>query len=328
MAKKIVRGVTGVDDIESFDKSLTNVNDLISDGQNTYVHTKKGKTESYYNLTDNVKKVQSSGETIKVETGENGTVKLSTNPQKVLEHGNLLTDYGISKTSTGDKTTLAINPTRVNEGFNLNSFYSGYIIGVGLLNAPSNDSYFVSALGTESGSCVQLAVKRINKQSQPNSIFIRTRIYGEDWGLWREQVGDKSVIDALLANKQDVLYSSISIAVTDGRWLRQLYTNKQTYSHTNGILKTHVKSISSNTSVTTPEEEFNFIVKINKGATSATFTLNANNVKKFTNIMTTYGQNNSVSISGCDFTLSGSTLTVTTANNVNNNYVITFSDII
>lgn len=29
MSKKFVRGVTGVDDIEKFDKSLTNVNDLI-----------------------------------------------------------------------------------------------------------------------------------------------------------------------------------------------------------------------------------------------------------------------------------------------------------
>ena len=48
MAKKIVRGVTGVDNIESFDKTLTNVNDLISDGKNTYVHTKKGKNEFYY----------------------------------------------------------------------------------------------------------------------------------------------------------------------------------------------------------------------------------------------------------------------------------------
>ena len=33
MAKKFVRGVTGVEDIESFDKSLTNVNDIVSDGR-------------------------------------------------------------------------------------------------------------------------------------------------------------------------------------------------------------------------------------------------------------------------------------------------------
>jgi len=44
--------------------------------------------------------------------------------------------------------------------------------------------------------------------------------------------------------------------------------------------------------------------------------------------MTTYGDNNTVRISGCVFSLSGSTLTVSTANNTQQNYVITFSDII
>ena len=29
MAKKFVRGVTGIEDIESFEKTLTNVNDII-----------------------------------------------------------------------------------------------------------------------------------------------------------------------------------------------------------------------------------------------------------------------------------------------------------
>lgn len=70
MAKKFVRGVTGVDDIESFDKTLTNVNDIISDGQNTYVHTKKGKVESYYNLTDNLKTITSNSDYIKIEKNE------------------------------------------------------------------------------------------------------------------------------------------------------------------------------------------------------------------------------------------------------------------
>lgn len=76
MAKKFVRGVTGVDDIEKFDKTLTNVNDLISDGQNTYVHTKKGKVESYYNLTDSVKQVESSDNTLTI-TKEDDTVSIT-----------------------------------------------------------------------------------------------------------------------------------------------------------------------------------------------------------------------------------------------------------
>lgn len=75
MAKKFVRGVTGVENIESFDKTLTNINDIISDGENTYVHTKKGKTESYYNLTDSVKQVESSDNSLKI-TKEDGTVSI------------------------------------------------------------------------------------------------------------------------------------------------------------------------------------------------------------------------------------------------------------
>lgn len=76
MAKKFVRGVTDVDDIEKFDKSLTNVNDLISDGQNTYVHTKKGKNESYYKLTDGVKELKSTDDTLTFSK-EDGTVSIA-----------------------------------------------------------------------------------------------------------------------------------------------------------------------------------------------------------------------------------------------------------
>ena len=78
MAKKFVRGVTDIEDIESYDKTLTNVNDILSDGQDTYVHTKKGKTESYYKLTDGVNKVQSSDNTLTI-TKENDTVTIANN---------------------------------------------------------------------------------------------------------------------------------------------------------------------------------------------------------------------------------------------------------
>ena len=142
MAKKFVRGVTGIEDIESYDKTLTNVNDILSDGQDTYVHTKKGKTESYYKLTDSLKSItsdnsdlitvtkddttntatihpkndaqkeqsiESTRSTITIQKGGNGTsetTKVDTNPQKVLEHENLLTDYGISKDTSGKTTKL------------------------------------------------------------------------------------------------------------------------------------------------------------------------------------------------------------------------------
>lgn len=76
MAKKILRGVTDIDDIEKFDKSLTNLNDLLSDGQNTYVHTKKGKNEFYYNITSAVNQVKTSDNMLTI-TKENDTVSIS-----------------------------------------------------------------------------------------------------------------------------------------------------------------------------------------------------------------------------------------------------------
>ena len=359
MAKKFVRGVTGVDDIENFDKSLTNVNDILSDGQHTFVHTKKGKTESYYKLTDSLKSITSDNSylitvtkddttntatihpkhdaqkeqslestrgTVSIQKGSNGTnttTKVDTNPLKVLEHSNLLTDYGISKTTSGNTTKIGLEYTRVLGGYDLNNLLNGLVRCDNFVNSPKNNTWFLVSAYSQGETTIQEATTLVDNE---NRKFRRLK-NGGVWGSWREQVGDKSAIDALLAQKQNTLTNNTSIGVS-GNGLRQLYTNNQSYSHTNGILKTHVKSISSNTSVTTAEEEFNFVLKINKGATSADFTLNANDTTKFSKIMTAYGQNNSVSISGCVFTLSDSRLTVTTTNNTNQNYVITFSDII
>lgn len=154
MAKKFVRGVTGIEDIESYDKTLTNVNDILSDGQDTYVHTKKGKTESYYKLTDSVKSVNSDNSdlitvtkddsndtvtihpkhdsqkeqslestrgTVSIQKGNNGTTattKVDTNPQKVLEHDNLTgnTDYVKIEHTPGTNTTL-INSNNISQKF-------------------------------------------------------------------------------------------------------------------------------------------------------------------------------------------------------------------
>ena len=359
MAKKFVRGVTGIEDIESYDKTLTNVNDILSDGQDTYVHTKKGKTESYYKLTDSLKSVvsdnsdlitvtkddttntatlspkhdsqkeqslESTRQTVSIQKGANGTsetTKVDTNPQKVLEHDNLLTDYGISKTTTSNKTKLGLEYTRVQDGFDLNGLLNGRVRSWKYLNAPTNDNwYFVSAY-SEGGYTFQEA---IDYRSGVNVTYRRLKTYNS-WGPWREQVGDKSVIDTMLAQKQNTVVNNASIGVV-GTGLRQLYALKQTYTVTGGLLKTHVKSVSENTRVNTADEEFNFILKINKGVASVSFTLNTQDTTKFTNIMNTYASNNTVSISGCVFTLSGSNLTVSTTNNTNQNYVITFSDII
>ena len=145
MAKKIVRGITDVKTINNQDFDTNNVNDLLSDGQYNYIHRKKGKTEEYHNLTDNIKTIssdntellsvtnnnkttntatlhpkhdaqkeqvlESTRNTVTIHHGENGTAEkttVDTNPKKVLEHENLLTIDGISKVTEGNSTTIGL----------------------------------------------------------------------------------------------------------------------------------------------------------------------------------------------------------------------------
>ena len=144
MAKKFVRGITDVKTITNQDFDTNNVNDLLSDGQYNYIHRKKGKNEEYHNLTDNIKTIssdntdlltvtnnnkttntatlhpkhdaqkeqvlESTRNTITIHHGENGTAEkttVDTNPQKVLEHENLISDseYITLNHQQGDATT-------------------------------------------------------------------------------------------------------------------------------------------------------------------------------------------------------------------------------
>ena len=359
MAKKFVRGVTGIEDIESYDKTLTNVNDILSDGQNTYVHTKKGKVESYYNLTDNLKEVlsddstlitvskdditntttlhpkhdiqkeqslESTRSTVTIQKGTNGTretTKVDTNPQKVLEHENLLTDYGISKNTSGNTTKLGLEYTKVNEGYDLNSLTSGHVRGYNLMNAPKTGWCFVDTFGD--GSYI---VQKATLLEWPNTQYLRLKWGSEGWIDWREQVGDKSAIDKLLTQKQNNLTSNTSIGVLSNNQLLQLYAFKNTYTHTNGILKTSIKCVAENTNINTTQEEFNFTVKINKNVNTATFSINDVDKNRFTTIFTNYGSDNTVIISGLVFSLTGSSLTVSSSTTLDENQVITFSDIL
>ena len=144
MAKKIVRGITDVKTINNQDYDTNNVNDLLSDGQYNYIHRKKGKNEEYHNLTDNIKTIssdntellsvtnnnkttntatlhpkhdkqkeqllESTRNTVTIHHGENGTAEkttVDTNPQKVLEHENLISDseYITLEHQTGENST-------------------------------------------------------------------------------------------------------------------------------------------------------------------------------------------------------------------------------
>ena len=144
MAKKIVRGITDVKTITNQDYDTNNVNDLLSDGQYNYIHRKKGKNEEYHNLTDNIKTLssdntellsvtnnnkttntatlhpkhdaqkeqllESTRDTITINHGSNGTAEkttVDTNPKKVLEHENLISDseYITLQHQTGENAT-------------------------------------------------------------------------------------------------------------------------------------------------------------------------------------------------------------------------------
>ena len=144
MAKKIVRGITDVKTITNQDFDTNNVNDLLSDGQYNYIHRKKGKNEEYHNLTDNIKTIssdntellsvtnynkttntatlhpkhdsqkeqllESTRNTVTIHHGTNGTAEkttVDTNPQKVLEHENLISDseYITLNHQQGENTT-------------------------------------------------------------------------------------------------------------------------------------------------------------------------------------------------------------------------------
>ena len=247
MAKKIVRGITDVKTINNQDFDTNNVNDLLSDGQYNYIHRKKGKNEEYHNLTDNIKTIssdntellsvtnnnkttntatlhpkhdaqkeqvlESTRDTVTIHHGTNATdekTTVDTNPEKVLEHSNLLCDYGISKKTTGNTTTLGLEYTKVERNFDLNNLINGNVRGEGLVNSPNDDWLFVSSFALEGGKyAIQEATTVVNT---PNTTYRRTKKAGV-WGAWSEQVGDKSVIDDLLAQKQNKLTAGDGITI-------------------------------------------------------------------------------------------------------------------
>lgn len=247
MAKKFVRGITDIKTISKQDFDTNNVNDLLSDGEHNYIHRKKGKKEEYHNLTDNIKTIssdntellevtnnnkttntatlhpkhdaqkeqvlESTRNTISIHHGTNGTdekTTVDTNPEKVLEHENLLTDYGISKTTTGNTTKLGVQYTRVSDSFNLNNLTNGRVRGSRFENAPNPTDWFFVSSFSEGNYTIQEAITMVDNK---NTTYRRLKNNGV-WGQWREQVGDKSVIDGMLAQKQNKLTAMGGISIT------------------------------------------------------------------------------------------------------------------
>ena len=126
MAKKIVRGITDVKTINNQDFDTNNVNDLLSDGQYNYIHRKKGKTEEYHNLTDNIKTISSDNTDLLTVTNNNKTTNTATlhpkhdaQKEQVLESTRNTITINHGTNGTAEKTTVDTNPLKVLEHENL-----------------------------------------------------------------------------------------------------------------------------------------------------------------------------------------------------------------
>ena len=126
MAKKIVRGITDVKTINNQDFDTNNVNDLLSDGQYNYIHRKKGKTEEYHNLTDNIKTIPSDNTELLSVTNNNKTTNTATlhpkhdaQKEQVLESTRDTITINHGTNGTAEKTTVDTNPLKVLEHENL-----------------------------------------------------------------------------------------------------------------------------------------------------------------------------------------------------------------
>ena len=126
MAKKIVRGITDVKTITNQDYDTNNVNDLLSDGQYNYIHRKKGKNEEYHNLTDNIKTLSSDNTELLSVTNYNKTTNTATlhpkhdnQKEQVLESTRNTITINHGTNGTAEKTTVDTNPLKVLEHENL-----------------------------------------------------------------------------------------------------------------------------------------------------------------------------------------------------------------
>ena len=126
MAKKIVRGITDVKTITNQDFDTNNVNDLLSDGEYSYIHRKKGKSEEYHNLTDNIKTISSDNTDLLTVTNNNKTTnsatlhpKHDTQKEQVLESTRNTVNIHHGTNGTDEKTTVDTNPQKVLEHENL-----------------------------------------------------------------------------------------------------------------------------------------------------------------------------------------------------------------
>lgn len=120
MAKKFVRGITDIKTITNQDFDTNNVNDLLSDGKNNYIHRKKQDgTEEYHNLTDNLKTVTSDNTELLEVTNNNTTNSATFHPkhdsqkEQLIEASNSTISIVRGENSTSEKTLLKVSDSLV-----------------------------------------------------------------------------------------------------------------------------------------------------------------------------------------------------------------------
>lgn len=123
MAKKFVRGITDVKNINNQDYDTNNVNDILSDGEHTYIHRKKKDgTQEYHNLTDNIKTIEKVNNGLLEVTNYNKTknsATLKVNHDSQKEQKLYSTDHTINivrgDNGTGEFTNIDVNPAKIHE---------------------------------------------------------------------------------------------------------------------------------------------------------------------------------------------------------------------
>ena len=197
---------TNAQTINALNSSLAQKQDKLTAGEGitiegNVISSTDGSGSTPQHDTQKEQVLESPRNTITIGHGANGTsetTKVDTNPEKVLEHDNLLTYYGISKTKSGNNTTLGIEYTRMahNDTFDLNDLLDGRVRSNKFLNAPRPDTwFFVSSFSESWWYVIQEATTLVDDK---NTTYRRTK-QNNVWGPWREQVGDKSVIDSAIS---------------------------------------------------------------------------------------------------------------------------------
>ena len=245
MAKKIVRGITDVKTITNQDFDTNNVNDLLSDGQYNYIHRKKGKTEEYHNLTDNIKTLSSDNTELLSVTNYNKTTNTATlhpkhdkQKEQLLEAGNSTTTIEHAQNTTNEKTKVKVSDELVEtinnkqdklttgDGLSIsnnkisikpspdgnplnNGFYMGNLIN-------DNISSSIISLQTENNKIVQLAFRE--SAVSANLMIMRYRFVTDGAASdWKLATIDNDQLLTLLARKEQLIESTRkTIAINHG----------------------------------------------------------------------------------------------------------------